>query len=285
MGFGSFPLNCPTTQSMIKIVRSRGPSFWRHQLGYFQRSLINSRDRFTIFLRRCWSSGSHVSYVSLFVCFCCTPKKTYSGKRIHNELERSTMLYRWENSQNSNGGSFQFVMYSFTRPGTSNFHPVSSSPGLQVIGAKGIQPQTGRFLGPDPNLVDDLRNPRNSQVRWNPPLFCCLNCHGWNKTPIVFVGKNSNSELLHAGDILFFSPKVCSVKFPMQNLFEFPLLSCENPGCIPMFWPENFAKASPPNRSKTCSPHNLEVWRRTQQHSRRRGWWSFSLANLLLIVW
>jgi hypothetical protein len=27
------------------------------------------------------------------------------------------------------------------------------------------------------------------------------------------------------------------------------------------------------------------VWRRTQQHSRRRGWWSFSLANLLLIVW
>mmetsp|Transcript_74273 Transcript_74273/g.164005 ORF Transcript_74273/g.164005 Transcript_74273/m.164005 type:complete len:292 (+) Transcript_74273:907-1782(+) len=37
--------------------------------------------------------------------------------------------------------------------------------GLQVIGAKGIQPQTWRFLGPDPNLVDDLRNRRRTDRR------------------------------------------------------------------------------------------------------------------------
>ena len=63
-------------------------------------------------------------------------------------------------------------------------------------------------------------------------------------------------------------------------------LSCENPGCIPMFSPENFARASPPNRSKTCSPRNLETCGGEHNNTLngRRGWWSLSLANLLLIV-
>ena len=114
--------------------------------------------------------------------------------------------YSWESSQNSNGGSFQFVT---PLPGRVH-HP----PSLQVIGAKGIQPQTWRFLGPDPNLVDDLRNPR-SQVScqvscqvgpgWmKSPIVLLLELPWLEETPIVFVGKNSNSELLHAGEILVF---------------------------------------------------------------------------------
>ena len=270
--------------------------FWGTSWG-ISSGQINSRDRFTIFLRRCWSSGSHVS---LFLCFCCTPKKTYPLVNEYITMERSTMLILYIPTLSGvvlfmgKFTKFQWwivpVRYPFTRPGTSSPQPPGNRseryPATDMA-VPWARPKSGGWPSEssEPGQLPG-QLPGWSRLDEIPHCFAA-----W----IAMVGRNSYSfcwkKLQQWTSSCWWNPCFSPTfapeypEFPMQNLFEFPLLSCENPGCIPMFSPENFAKASPPNRSKTCSPRNLEVWRRTQQHSRRRGWWSFSLANLFLIVW
>ena len=187
--------------------------FWGTSWG-ISSGQINSRDRFTIFLRRCWSSGSHVS---LFLCFCCTPKKTYPLVNEYITMERSTMLILYIPTLSGvvlfmgKFTKFQWwivpVRYPFTRPGTSSPQPPGNRseryPATDMA-VPWARPKSGGW----PSESSEPGQLPGQLPGWSRldeiPIVLLLELPWLEETPIVFVGKNSNSELLHAGEILVF---------------------------------------------------------------------------------